>query len=225
MTRLWDKGAPLDERVLEYTAGEDYALDERLVPYDVRASIAHAEMLAAQQLLSDCGPAGDRAGLEAHRRRAREGLWRIELSDEDGQTALEKRLTAADRRGRRTRASRSLAETTRCSPRSALLRDAVGRARFRRASRGRALDRLAARDRNGTLPGYTHMQQAMPSSVALWAGGFAAELRDDAKVVLAVAAPREQEPARFGRGYGTPGCRSIVRRRATATSSPSRMNR
>ncbi len=52
MTRLWDKGAPLDERVLRYTAGEDYALDDRLVPYDVRASIAHAEMLNARQLLS-----------------------------------------------------------------------------------------------------------------------------------------------------------------------------
>src|SRR5262249_56743553 len=59
MTRLWDKGAPLDARVLDYTAGEDHALDERLVPYDVRASIAHAEMLNAQQLLS----AGDLAAL------------------------------------------------------------------------------------------------------------------------------------------------------------------
>jgi argininosuccinate lyase len=52
MTRLWDKGAPLDERVLQYTAGEDHALDERLVPYDARASIAHAQMLHAQGLLS-----------------------------------------------------------------------------------------------------------------------------------------------------------------------------
>ena len=52
MTRLWDKGASLDARVLDYTAGEDHALDERLVPYDVRASIAHAEMLNAGQLLS-----------------------------------------------------------------------------------------------------------------------------------------------------------------------------
>jgi len=40
MTRLWDKGTPLDDRVLSYTAGEDYGLDERLVRYDVRASIA-----------------------------------------------------------------------------------------------------------------------------------------------------------------------------------------
>ena len=46
MTRLWDKGAPLDARVLHYTAGEDHALDDRLVAYDVQASIAHAEALA-----------------------------------------------------------------------------------------------------------------------------------------------------------------------------------
>ncbi len=45
MTRLWDKGAPLDARVLAYTAGDDYLLDERLVRYDVRASLAHARML------------------------------------------------------------------------------------------------------------------------------------------------------------------------------------
>ena len=53
MSRLWDKGVDLDQRVLAYTAGDDYALDERLVQYDVRASIAHAEMLNAQKLLAD----------------------------------------------------------------------------------------------------------------------------------------------------------------------------
>jgi hypothetical protein len=45
MARLWDKGLPLDERILRFTAGEDHRLDERLVAYDVRASIAHARML------------------------------------------------------------------------------------------------------------------------------------------------------------------------------------
>ena len=53
MTRLWEKGLPLSERVLRYTAGEDHLLDARLVPYDVRGSIAHAEMLAATGLISD----------------------------------------------------------------------------------------------------------------------------------------------------------------------------
>ena len=51
MSRLWEKGLPLDERVLRYTAGEDHSLDDRLIEYDVRASIAHANMLHHQQLL------------------------------------------------------------------------------------------------------------------------------------------------------------------------------
>ena len=65
MTRLWDKGAPLDDRVLRYTAGEDFALDERLVRYDVRASIAHAQMLHQQKLLSAADLESIRGGLTA----------------------------------------------------------------------------------------------------------------------------------------------------------------
>ena len=94
MTRLWDKGAPLDEHVLAYTAGEDYALDERLVPYDARASIAHAEMLHAQNLLAAADLDAIRNGLQALVASHDRGEWKIELADEDGQTALEKRLTA-----------------------------------------------------------------------------------------------------------------------------------
>ena len=94
MTRLWDKGAPLDARVLAYTAGDDYQLDERLVQYDVQASLAHARMLHDQQLLSAPDLAAITAGLTelgaAHAR----GDGRIELADEDGQTALEARLSA-----------------------------------------------------------------------------------------------------------------------------------
>ena len=40
MTRLWDKGTPLDERVLRFSAGEDHALDQRLVAYDVRVTVS-----------------------------------------------------------------------------------------------------------------------------------------------------------------------------------------
>ncbi|MGD0050937.1 MAG: lyase family protein, partial [Vulcanimicrobiaceae bacterium] len=94
MTRLWDKGAPLDERVLAYTAGEDFALDERLVAYDARASIAHAEMLHAQALLTTPDLELIRGGLKQLAEEHARGGWHIELADEDGQTALERRLTA-----------------------------------------------------------------------------------------------------------------------------------
>ena len=59
MSRLWDKGAPLDARVLAFTAGEDHALDDRLVVHDVRASLAHAEMLAEAKLLAARRPRRD----------------------------------------------------------------------------------------------------------------------------------------------------------------------
>ena len=94
MSRLWDKGVELDQRVLDFTAGDDYALDERLVEYDVRASIAHAEMLNAQKLLADADLSAIRDGLKAIAAEHADGHWKIELADEDGQTALEKRLTA-----------------------------------------------------------------------------------------------------------------------------------
>ena len=94
MSRLWDKGAPLDERVLAYTAGDDYSLDERLVKYDARASIAHAEMLHAAKLLDTADLVLIRDGLGRIADEHEAGAWTIELADEDGQTALEKRLTA-----------------------------------------------------------------------------------------------------------------------------------
>ena len=88
MKRLWDKGAPLDERVLRFTAGEDHSLDDRLVRYDVRASIAHAEMLHACGLLSQADLVAIREGLEAIGAAHARGEWSVTLELEDGQTAL-----------------------------------------------------------------------------------------------------------------------------------------
>ncbi len=93
MSRLWDKGAPLDERVLRYTAGEDHALDNRLVEYDARASIAHAEMLNAQGLLPAADLEAIRRGLTDIAAEHAAGKWQVLLEHEDGQTALENLLT------------------------------------------------------------------------------------------------------------------------------------
>ena len=205
MTRLWDKGAPLDERVLHYTAGEDHALDERLVAYDARASIAHAQMLHQQGLLSaeDCDVI--ESGLEALAASHAQGEWRIELSDEDGQTALEKRLTAnIGAAGGRVHLGRSRNDQVLTALRL-YLRDACEQLANGAEAVAAALDRLADRQGDLVLPGYTHMQQAMPSSVALWTGGFAAELRDDAAGLRAVQRRLGKSPLGSAAGYGTPG--------------------
>jgi len=216
MRRLWDKGAPLDERVLHYTAGEDHALDERLVAYDVRASIAHAEMLARQGLLAVPDLEAIRAGLlglaESHTR----GEWRIELADEDGQTALERRLTERiGPAGGRIHLGRSRNDQVLAALRLYLLEtlDALSAGVLAVAA---ALDELAARERRTVIPGYTHLQQAMPSSVPLWAGGFAAELRDDAAALTQARRRLDKNPLGSAAGYGTPGL--PVDREATRTA-------
>jgi argininosuccinate lyase len=205
MTRLWDKGAPLDDRVLGYTAGEDFALDERLVRYDVQASIAHAEMLHEQKLLSATDLEAIRGGLTALADEHARGLWHIELVDEDGQTALERRLT--DRigpAGGRVHLGRSRNDQVLTALRL-YLRDTVEELSNGALAVADALERLAEREKNTALPGYTHMQQAMPSSVALWAGGFAAEIRDDAQGLKEVRRRIDKSPLGSAAGYGTPG--------------------
>jgi argininosuccinate lyase len=84
------------------------------------------------------------------------------------------------------------------------LRDAVDLLADRVNEAAAALDELAARDGAIQIPGYTHMQQAMPSSVALWAGGFAAELRDDAEGLRQVQRRVGKSPLGSAAGYGSP---------------------
>ncbi len=205
MTRLWDKGQPLDERILRFTAGEDHHLDERLVEYDVRASIAHARMLESSGLLDagDCAAICD--GLEKLGAEHAAGRWTIELADEDVHGALERRLIAAiGEAGGRVHLGRSRNDQVLAALRlymkdaaehvAALTDDAIG-----------ALERVAGDQGGIALPGYTHMQPAMPSSVDHWARGFAAEFADDRDGLLRARARADLNPLGSAAGYGAAG--------------------
>jgi argininosuccinate lyase len=216
MTRLWDKGTPLDARVLAYTAGEDHLLDNRLVRYDILASIAHAEMLGAQGLLSAEDLERIRAALSAIGAEHEEGRWRITLDQEDCQTAIENQLTArVGAAGGRLHAGRSRNDQVLAALRL-YLRDAALDLRQGAISVAEALDALALAHADIALPGYTHMQQAMPSTVALWAAGFAAEIRDDAEGLRLTTRRIAKNPLGSAAGYGTPNLpidREATRRR------------
>jgi argininosuccinate lyase len=216
MTRLWDKGTPLDARVLAYTAGEDYALDNRLVRYDIRASIAHAQMLNAQGLLSAEDFQAIRKGLTAIGEDHAAGRWTISLEQEDCQTAIENLLTARiGAAGGRLHAGRSRNDQVLAALRL-YLTDAVQELTQGAGAVAAALEALAARQGTVVLPGYTHMQQAMPSSVALWALGFAAEIRDDAEGLDRTRRRIGKNPLGSAAGYGTPNLE--VSREATRLS-------
>ncbi|MBT8421910.1 MAG: argininosuccinate lyase [Gammaproteobacteria bacterium] len=205
MKRLWDKGEPLDQRVLRYTAGEDHVLDARLVPYDVRASIAHATMLCAQQHLADADLQAIKKGLNELAAGHAAGDWGISLEDEDCHTALESRLTdAIGEAGRRVHLGRSRNDQVLAALRLYMLdaADDLGDAAGHAAA---ALQALAGKQGEVALPGYTHMQHGMPSSVGLWADGFAAELNDDADGLAAAKRRISKNPLGSAAGYGTPG--------------------
>jgi argininosuccinate lyase len=204
MTRLWDKGSSLDSRVLAYTAGDDHALDERLVRYDIRASIAHAEMLGEQGLLSAGDLAAIRDALSAIGEEHALGQWHISLEQEDGQTAIENLLTARiGAAGGRLHAGRSRNDQVLAALRL-YMRDAANELEQGAIAAAAALHSLGGRHASLGLPGYTHMQQAMPSSVALWAEGFAAELRDDAEGLKFAQRRIGKNPLGSAAGFGTP---------------------
>jgi len=205
MSRLWEKGLPLDQRVLQYTAGEDHKLDARLVAYDVRGCIAHAEMLAEQSLLDrqDCNAICD--GLRQLDAEFAAGKWQIELEDEDAHTAIESRLTAKiGEAGGRLHLGRSRNDQVLTALRLYLL-DAADQVSRSVANLCESLDELAARHSEMPLPGYTHMQHAMPSSVSLWCGGFREAFDDALQGLLSARRRLDKNPLGSAAGYGSPG--------------------
>ncbi len=204
MTRLWDRGEPLDDAVLRYTAGDDPSLDERLVPYDLRATEAHAAMLHAGGFLTaeqhSALQAAIRELLGSHAR----GDWHIQPEEEDCHTAIENRLTLlAGDAGRAVHLGRSRNDQVLAALRPWLKDrlDELASAADRVAS---ALDGLAGIHGHLTIPGYTHLQRAMPSTVSLWAGAFAAEARDDAEGLRIARRRADRNPLGSAAGYGVP---------------------
>ena len=173
-------------------------------------------MLAEQGLLTpaDLGAVRDALGEigEAHAR----GQWSVTLDQEDCQTAIENLLTARiGVSGERLHAGRSRNDQVLAALRL-YLRDITHSLHAGALEVAAALDALAVRDGSIALPGYTHMQQAMPSTVALWALGFAAEIRDDAQGLHQVMRRANKNPLGSAAGYGTPNLdvsRESTRRR------------
>jgi len=205
MSRLWEKGLPLDERVLLYTAGEDHRLDARLVAHDVRGSIAHAEMLAEKGLLSEDDSKAIVAGLGQLLVDHEAGKWQIRLEDEDVHTALETHLTdLIGEAGGRVHLGRSRNDQVLTALRL-YLREAVDDVTESVAGLSAALERLVIEQGDIDLPGTTHMQHAMPSSVALWSEGFNEAFRDAADGLDSARRRINRNPLGSAAGYGTPG--------------------
>ncbi|MEM9290351.1 MAG: argininosuccinate lyase [Acidobacteriota bacterium] len=202
MSRLWDRGAAVDERILRFTTGRDPELDQRLLPYDALASAAHAMMLKDLEVLNGEELEGVLRELAVAAHEARAGDFTIHREQEDGHTALENRLTERlGEAGRKIHTGRSrndqVLAALRLWGRDALLEVVEGT-----LSCAESLLQLAQQHRETSLPGYTHMRQAMPSTLGLFFSSYASCLLDGLPWLDAAYGHLDRSPLGAASGFG-----------------------
>jgi argininosuccinate lyase len=209
--KLWDKGAPLDALIEAYTVGDDPTLDLRLVPHDVAGSIAHARMLQSIGVLDGDEFAALLGALNEVEAAWQAGDFVIERSDEDVHTAVERFLVERlGDVGKKIHTGRSRNDQVLVDMRL-WQRDAVAELREALAEAIAAFEAFGAAHPDVPMPGYTHLQRAMPSSVAGWAGGYATLLRMNRPLVEAAGQTVSLSPLGSAAGYGVPAALGIDR--------------
>ncbi|MFH1006617.1 MAG: argininosuccinate lyase [Candidatus Latescibacterota bacterium] len=204
MAKLWDKGTDLDAQIEQFTVGEDYLLDRALIEADVLGSIAHAEMISDIGVLTKEEFRALREALLQILRESQIGDFEIKREDEDVHTAVENALTRKlGDLGKKIHAARSRNDQvlvdTRIYTRARML--SVETEIINLAD---TLTDFAQIHQHVPMPGRTHTQRAMPSSVGLWAGAFAESLLDDLALMCAVYDLNNQCPLGSAASYGVP---------------------
>ncbi len=204
MAKLWDKGYEADKAIERFTVGNDHVLDLKLVKYDAIASTAHAEMLAKIGILSGSELVKMKKALNEIAAAAEKGEFVISQNDEDCHTAIENRLVkACGEAGKKIHTARSRNDQVAAALRLYMLDKLAETAAAAKKLRNE-ITAVAKKNENVPLPGYTHMQKAMPSSVAMWCSAFTAAIDDDLKLISAVKEILSQNPLGSGAGYGLP---------------------
>ena len=201
--RLWDKNEPLDALVEQFTVGDDYRLDRALVAADCVASLAHATMLAAIEVITPVQLEELRAALLQALELAQRRAFAIERADEDGHTALERFLTQRTAAGARIHTGRSRNDQVMAALRL-YGREALTELQHCVLDLADALFAFAVRHERSPMPGRTHTQVAMPSTLGLWAAAFAEELLDDLALVATCYRLTNRSPLGSAAGYGAP---------------------
>jgi len=202
MPKLWDKGYELDQLTERFTVGEDYLLDEALIEADVLGSIAHARMLREIGILSAPEFARLKRELVHILKDSEEGRFKVRPRDEDVHTAVENRLVKElGPLGKKLHTARSRNDQVLLDLRL-YLREKLLEAKSAATDLAEVLVRFAHKHRLVPIPGRTHTQRAMPSSVGLWAGAFAEALLDDLTLLEAAYTLVNQCPLGSAASYG-----------------------
>jgi argininosuccinate lyase len=202
--KIWSKAATNTSTQVEtFTVGRDKEFDVLLAEYDVLGSLAHTKMLASVGLLS----AGDlekvQKGLGEILEEVRAGKFAIEPDIEDVHSQVEFLLTQRiGEAGKKIHSGRSRNDQVAVDIKL-YLRAQVLAIKDEVKQLFDLLIDLSEQYKDKLLPGYTHLQIAMPSSFGLWFGAYAESLVDDLEVLAAAYQVADKNPLGSGAGYGS----------------------
>lgn len=204
MKKLWDKGGRIKTNhiVENYTVGVDYLLDLELLPYDIVGTVAHAKMLRKIKILNDKELRTLLRGLNEILSLWKKGEFKIHKSQEDGHTAIEAYLTKHyGEVGKKVHTGRSRNDQALVVIRL-FSKEKLLQIKKEIENLIETLELQVRKQGKIRMPGYTHMQRAMPSSVGLWLGSYADSLQDGLILMDAAMKVIDQNPLGSAAGYG-----------------------
>jgi len=205
--KLWQKGEhQQNEQSLlteSFTVGNDRLWDLRLAAFDVQGSLAHAEMLKEQNIITSEEWTAIKTGLEAILAEIKTGSFTIEEHVEDVHSQVEQLLTQKiGEPGKKLHTGRSRNDQVLLDIKLYIKHELTETAKLV-LQLFNTLQQLSGQHKNDLLPGYTHFQLAMPSSFGLWFGAYAESLVDDMELLVAAYKIADKNPLGSGAGYGS----------------------
>jgi argininosuccinate lyase len=202
--KLWEKkGSDLNAQIEQFTVGRDPEFDMLLARYDVQGSMAHVKMLESVNMLSAEESTAIQQELKNIAAEIEQGLFRIEPGTEDVHSQIEMNLTRKiGEAGKKIHSGRSRNDQVAVDIKL-FLRAQILEIKSEVKTLFDLLLSLSEEYKNDLLPGYTHLQIAMPSSFGLWFGAYAESLTDDLEMLAAAYRVVNKNPLGSGAGYGS----------------------
>ncbi len=201
--KLWDKGYSTDTIIERFTVGNDRILDLKLAKYDVQGNSAHAKMLHKINLLTDKELKDILQTLDEIQETINDGSFIIEDSFEDVHSKIEFELTnKIGEAGKKIHTARSRNDQVLVDL-HLYVKDEIDEIKALVKDLFDTLISLSDKYKEVLIPGYTHLQLAMPSSFGLWFSAYAESLIDDISFLNAAYKISNQNPLGSAAGYGT----------------------
>ena len=203
MAKLWDKGFSVNDKIDAFTVGKDRELDLLLAPYDIKGTMAHITMLESVGLLQKDELEKLLTALEQIYEQTQNGTFVIEPDVEDVHSQVEFILTEKlGPLGKKVHTGRSRNDQVMLDIKLFTKSELLRIIEKTKTLFDTLLD-ASEKYKSVLMPGYTHLQVAMPSSFGLWFGAYAETLTDDMEMLLAALRIADRNPLGSAAGYGS----------------------